>query len=202
MHDGRSKPADYPGQGGRIEEVSLTDLTEYMPSCLCPLDRILPSALTASEVALKWFSWCSNTVCLCSASICSWLAYCLNLAGRYSAYGLSPSMAANSRALYFDLVRPFRLTILDLGLAKSRLWRLNLHVSLSLCLVFRFFDRLQSLSNRIQVDDPSVAAVLSIEGPKAIATADLDKDGTADFAVSNSDGTITVLWGDPDPGRE
>ena len=54
---------------------------------------------------------------------------------------------------------------------------------------------LESLSDRIPVGDPAVAAVDDNEGPKALTTADLNGDGVADLAVANLDGTVTLLLG-------
>ena len=54
---------------------------------------------------------------------------------------------------------------------------------------------LQSFPDRIAVGDPRVAAADGEEGPKGIASADFNGDQKPDLAVSNLDGTLTVLIG-------
>jgi hypothetical protein len=55
------------------------------------------------------------------------------------------------------------------------------------------FENLQAFPQRIPVGNPAVIAADGKEGPKCIATADFDGDGTPDLAVGNLDGTVTVL---------
>lgn len=58
------------------------------------------------------------------------------------------------------------------------------------------FQNLRKLSNAFGVDDRSVAnTVWKPEGPKGLATADLDRDGLNDLIAANQDGTIAVLFG-------
>ena len=59
----------------------------------------------------------------------------------------------------------------------------------------QIFTNLQPFGTRQKVGDPSVPATSSLDGPKAIATADFDGDGKADLAVANTDGTVTLLYG-------
>jgi len=67
--------------------------------------------------------------------------------------------------------------------------------SVSASLAQTQISSLESFSQRVPVGDPTVAAVDRKEGPKAIATADLDGDGRSDLAVANLDGTVTLLMG-------
>src|SRR3954471_23030721 len=57
----------------------------------------------------------------------------------------------------------------------------------------QLFTNLQALVSQIPVGDPALRG--PTEGPKGIATADLDGDGFEDLAVSNTDGTVTVYFG-------
>lgn len=72
-------------------------------------------------------------VCFSRAFWVSGLTYCLNLAGRYSAYGLSPSRRylTNSNFLFYDLYCYFILG--TRSLSKSKFYSLNhlLHSSSS-----------------------------------------------------------------------
>jgi len=58
----------------------------------------------------------------------------------------------------------------------------------------QLFENLSAFGLRPDVGDPSLAAPRG-EGPKGIATADFDADGTPDLAVSNLDGSVTILLG-------
>lgn len=57
----------------------------------------------------------------------------------------------------------------------------------------QLLSNLEAFPERTKVGDPGVQAADGIEGPKGIATADLDRDQRPDLAVSNLDGTVTVL---------
>src|SRR5437660_1372600 len=59
----------------------------------------------------------------------------------------------------------------------------------------QLFTNLQALGTRVAVGDPTIPAELSIDGPKGIVAEDIDGDGKPDLAVSNNDGTVTVLFG-------
>jgi len=61
------------------------------------------------------------------------------------------------------------------------------------CARGQLFSNLQALVYQIPVGDPHLRG--PAEGPKGIATADLDGDGMEDLAVSNTDGTVTVYFG-------
>jgi hypothetical protein len=62
----------------------------------------------------------------------------------------------------------------------------------------QLFDNLEAFQDRLEVGDPNLKAVHGNEGPKGIATADFNGDSQPDLAVSNLDGTITVLLGKGD----
>ena len=77
---------------------------------------------------------------------------------------------------------------------------LSLQVSLLLSLTAlrthaQLFDSLQLHASRVPVGDPTVTSMISPEGPKGIVYGDFDLDQKSDVAVSNSDGTLTVLYG-------
>ena len=55
----------------------------------------------------------------------------------------------------------------------------------------QLFDNLRDLVRRFPVGP----LAHSFDGPKGIASADLDGDGNADLAVSNTDGSVTVFFG-------
>jgi len=59
----------------------------------------------------------------------------------------------------------------------------------------QLFTNLQTLGTRVAVGDPSIPAEFSVDGPKGIVADDIDGDGKPDLAVSNNDGTVTVLFG-------
>ncbi|HUF63688.1 MAG TPA: FG-GAP-like repeat-containing protein [Verrucomicrobiales bacterium] len=54
-------------------------------------------------------------------------------------------------------------------------------------------QHLQAFPIRTELGDPSLPAVFGHEGPKGIACADFDDDGLPDLAVSNLDGSVTLL---------
>ena len=55
---------------------------------------------------------------------------------------------------------------------------------------------MSELQTRLDLGDPGVVAVSGVEGPKDIAEADFTGDGTVDdLAISNLDGTVTLLVG-------
>ena len=62
----------------------------------------------------------------------------------------------------------------------------------------QLFENLEAFGRRLDVGDDEVPSDWQEgrEGPKGIATADFDDNGTADLATSNLDGTITVLLND------
>ena len=62
-------------------------------------------------------------------------------------------------------------------------------------LMGQLFDNLQAFPERLKPDDPETKAEGLNEGPKGIATADFNRDGRPDLAVSNLDGTIQLLPG-------
>ena len=53
-------------------------------------------------------------------------------------------------------------------------------------------SHLQALVQRLPVGNPVVAS--ATDGPKGIACADLDQDGTNDLAIANTDGSVTVYF--------
>ncbi len=55
------------------------------------------------------------------------------------------------------------------------------------------FENLQAFPQRIPVGNPAVIAADGEEGPKCLASADFNGDGTPDLAVGSLDGTVTVL---------
>ena len=59
----------------------------------------------------------------------------------------------------------------------------------------QLFENLEAFGRRLDVGDPTVPSTWQEEreGPKGIATADFDGNGTPDLATSNLDGTVTVL---------
>src|SRR5262245_50051352 len=63
----------------------------------------------------------------------------------------------------------------------------------------QLLDNLQAFGARIAVGDPDIASTWEEgnEGPKGIAAGDLDGDGNADLAVSNLDGTVSILLARP-----
>ncbi|MGI9244325.1 MAG: FG-GAP repeat domain-containing protein, partial [Verrucomicrobiales bacterium] len=83
-----------------------------------------------------------------------------------------------------------------------------LHPALALCSLLLFaqgasaqlFDNLRINSTRVPLGDPSIESSVSPEGPKGVVTADFDRDGFADVAASNADGTVNVLYGAGDGG--
>ena len=58
----------------------------------------------------------------------------------------------------------------------------------------QLFEALQSSVSRYTVGDPEIRSTISPEGPKGIVAADFDSDGSTDFAVSNADGTVTLVF--------
>lgn len=60
------------------------------------------------------------------------------------------------------------------------------------------YDNLQAFSARLDVGDPEIIAEGLNEGPKGIVTADFDRDGFPDLAVSNLDGSVTYYRGGDD----
>ena len=55
---------------------------------------------------------------------------------------------------------------------------------------------MQEFPSRILLGDPDTPAKSGVEGPKGVAEGDLRGDGSPDdLAVSNLDGTVTVLFG-------
>src|SRR5262245_16434761 len=60
----------------------------------------------------------------------------------------------------------------------------------------QYITNVQALVNRVPVGDPSLA--VPGDGPKDIATADFDGDQKQDLAISNTDGTVTILFGKGD----
>ncbi|NIP97414.1 MAG: VCBS repeat-containing protein, partial [Akkermansiaceae bacterium] len=59
----------------------------------------------------------------------------------------------------------------------------------------QLLTNLQAFPPRLDLGDPEVGAADGIEGPKGIASADFNRDGSPDLAVSNLDGTVTLLLG-------
>ena len=59
----------------------------------------------------------------------------------------------------------------------------------------QLYENLQAFSARLDAGDPTVTAEGLNEGPKSIVTADFDRDGNPDLAVSNLDGTLTYYQG-------
>ncbi len=60
----------------------------------------------------------------------------------------------------------------------------------------QLFENLHAFDQRLDTGDPETSAAFGTEGPKGITTADFNGDGHHDLAVSNLDGSITIL-----PGR-
>ena len=62
----------------------------------------------------------------------------------------------------------------------------------------QLFENLEAFGNRLDVGDPDESSQWQRgnEGPKGIAAADLDGDGSMDLAASNLDGTVTVYLND------
>src|SRR5256885_10024367 len=60
----------------------------------------------------------------------------------------------------------------------------------------QLFQNLQDLIRRYPVGP----LLHSFDGPKGIASADLDGDGNADAVVGNTDGSVTVFFGRGDGG--
>src|SRR5262245_40487767 len=61
----------------------------------------------------------------------------------------------------------------------------------------QLFENLKAFGARLASGDPNTTSSHeedSTGGPKGIATADLDGDGSADLATSNIDGTVTVYF--------
>ena len=58
----------------------------------------------------------------------------------------------------------------------------------------QLFENLDAFGKRLDVGDPDIQSTWRAfhEGPKGIASGDLDGDGTPDLAASNLDGTVTV----------
>ncbi|MGK0189234.1 MAG: hypothetical protein ACI9R3_005051, partial [Verrucomicrobiales bacterium] len=61
--------------------------------------------------------------------------------------------------------------------------------------VAQLYDNLQAFSARLDVGDPDIIAEGLNEGPKGIVTADFNRDGFPDLAISNLDGSITFYRG-------
>ncbi len=60
----------------------------------------------------------------------------------------------------------------------------------------QLFDNLRVFQDRVNVGDPEVETADGREGPKGAATADFNGDGKPDLAISNLDGTVTLLLGE------
>ncbi len=58
----------------------------------------------------------------------------------------------------------------------------------------QLFENLRAFGDRLEAGSPPVPSTWEggREGPKGIATGDLDANGLPDLAVSNLDGTVTV----------
>ncbi len=60
----------------------------------------------------------------------------------------------------------------------------------------QLFKNLEGLGRRLDVGDPEVTSTWreGREGPKGITTADFDGNGESDLAITNLDGTVTLLY--------
>lgn len=59
----------------------------------------------------------------------------------------------------------------------------------------QLFSNLQGFSQRLPSGDPALRATNSLDGPKGIATADFNNDGRPDLALANTDGSVTIYFG-------
>ena len=57
------------------------------------------------------------------------------------------------------------------------------------------FENLGKLVNSFPIDDSSAVSLASEDGPKGLATADIDGDGWQDLVAAKTNGTIAVLFG-------
>jgi hypothetical protein len=71
-------------------------------------------------------------------------------------------------------------------------------ISSPLLVEAQLLENLQAFGSRLEVGPSYDDAERRPEGPKGIANADFDKNGAPDFAVSSTDGTITVYLNDGD----
>jgi hypothetical protein len=59
----------------------------------------------------------------------------------------------------------------------------------------QLFANLEAFAQRLPSGDPAVRATNSLDGPKGIATADFNSDGRPDLALANTDGSVTIYFG-------